>query len=799
MMRDFPASVRYAARGLRKQAGFTLVVLLILALGIGANTIIFSIAYGVLLHPLSYRQSSRLVQLWPEDYVNKLLAVTVAENSRTFESASPYQSLIFAISGSGDPESTKGARVGTDFFRVLGASPLLGRTFSAEEGRPRQNNVVVLSNDLWQQHYGGDGQILRKSITIDGVAHQVIGVMPVDFRPLEPGWKLWVPLSIDRADAQDFESSFYLKLIAKLAPGVSVAQAEKNLHAICRNLRTTYPNLMTNEKIEMARVVPLQEHLIKSIRPVLMILLWAVGLMLLIVCVNVATLLLSRTLRRRGEFAIRAALGAKRSQLIRDVLAESLLLGMLGGALGLTIARSGLALFLGSFPMDLPRADEVVINGPVLAFTLLASLLAALVFSLWPARRAFHLELLSELRAETGASIDRTSRRFGRTLVAIQVAFAVILLTSAGLLLKSLWRLESVKPGFQQANYLTLRLDLPASRYSEPHRIVDYYRRVFDQTRTIPGVASLGAIHLLPLTDDNWAFPYRAQGDPATTGLPAGAALPDANFRVVTPSYFQTLGIRLYEGRFFMDSDDESATSVGLINRTLAEKLWPGRSALGKTIQHFGDGGPVFTVVGVVDDVHQHHLDEDPRPEIYRPYTQWPANSMYLILRTSLPPLALASSVRTAIWSIDPEIPIADMRPLDQVIQASVRNQRSTGILVSSFAGFALFLAMIGLYGVINYTVRQRAREIRIRMALGAQRRHVIQAILREGLAVTATGLLLGFVGAMICSRILEARLFQTARSDTGIYLLVACLILGSSLVSSLLPAWRAARPSTSS
>jgi putative ABC transport system permease protein len=787
-------SLRYALRSLSKQLTFSFVVLLILALGIGAETVIFSLAYNVLLRPLGYFEPERLVELWPEDYVDKLIATTVVQEGRAFDSVSPYQGAVFSLSGSGDPASVKGAKVGTAFFQVLRARPLLGRSFSPEESRPGQNRVVVLSHALWRARYGADRNILTRSVSIDGVAHRIIGVMPADFHPLEPGWQVWTPLPVDPGDVKDFQGSFYLKLLGRLKPGVTARQAAENLQALCQSLRATYPELMTNEKIAAATAVPLQEYLVKDVRPILLFLLGAVGLVLLIVCGNVATLLLARTLRRRGELAIRAALGAGRAQLIRDAVTESLVLGLLGGAAGLLLAQYGLTLLPRLLPLDLPRAGEVGIDGPVLVFNLLTSFLAALVFSLWPIRRALRLELLSELKVEGGGSVGRESRRFGRALVTLQVAMSVVLLLTAGLLLESLWRLQNVRPGFQPANLLSLRLDLPGSRYSEPSRMADYYHRILTEVGAVPGVAGLGAIQLLPLTAENWSFPYLAQDHPSRPGEARGAALPEANFRVVTPGYFETVGIRLQEGRFFNDGDGAKAPSVGLINHTLAEKLWPGKDPLGKKISHFGNGGPSFTVIGVVEDVHQHRLDQDPKPEIYRPFDQWPVNSMYLLVRTRLQPETLIPSLRATIWRVDPEIPIADLQPVGEVLRESMRNERSTGFLITIFAIFALLLAMIGLYGIVSYTVSQRSREIEIRMALGAQRGHVLRAIVSEGLALTLIGLVLGFAIALLNTRLLASRLYQTSATDWTILVPAAALILASALASSWIPARRATR-----
>jgi putative ABC transport system permease protein len=794
MIYELFSSLRIAGRSLCKDLLLNSMVLLVLAVGIGANIFFFTINYNVLLRPLDYPDSERLVRLWPDRDVNKLVVATIAEHGRSFESVSPYQGTVLTLNGEHQPLIIKGARVGVEFFRVLKVSPVLGRTFNLAERQPGRRRVAVLSHSLWRRVYGGDPDILERVILIDGEPHQVIGVMPASFRSLEHGWDLWQPLTIDPSDEADFKGSFYLKFIARLNPGTAARQAETELRSLSENLHATFPNLITEEMIAAASVVPLQENLVKSVRPILLVLMGAVGLVLLIVCGSAAILFLARALKHHGDLAIRAALGAGRGRLVRLVVTESLLLGMIAGLFGLVSAFFSLKLALTGLIIDLPRSEEVTIDAPVVIFGILLSILVALVFSLWPARRAMGFALLSDLRLEGGVSVSPESRRFGRSLVTLQVAMAMVLMLSAGFFLESLWRLKSVDPGFSPANVFTFRIDLPAPWYPENSDVVEYFRRIQEQIEALNGVKSVGAIHLLPLTADNWSFPYLAEDQPAPVGAPLDTALPQANFRVVTPGYFETLGIRVREGRTFRKGDDGGAPAVGVINRTLAELLWPGGVAVGKKIHHFGAGGPSFEVIGIVEDVHQHRLDEKPKPEIYRPYAQWPRRSMYLMVYSTLPPATLVPSLRDSIAKVDSKIPLADMRPLEDVLRVSTAIESSASFIVSAFAGFSMLLAMVSLYGIISFRVQQRTHEIAIRMAVGAQRRHVLQSILGEGLRITASGLVLGCVVAAPCIYFLRDRLYQTSVSDPKMLFLVAAVITISTLGSIWIPAWRATR-----
>jgi putative ABC transport system permease protein len=651
MLQGLLLDLRFALRSYGKRPLFTLSAVLMLALGIGVNTAIFSVAYGVLLKPLSYPEPDRLVSVWPETSVNKMIADETARRVGAFSAVSPYVGQEFPLSGGGDPVIVKGARVGTRHFEVLRGAPLLGRTFTPEESRPGQHRVAVLGHGIWRSRFGGDPGVVGQAVDLNGERFVVVGVMPAGFQPLEPDWQLWVPLQVDPNDPADYFGSFYLKLVGRLSPGASAEQAQAEVARLAEGLRAEQPNMMTDEKVQGARVAPLHEHLVGKVRSTLLVLLATVGVVLLIACGNVASLLLARAAERRREVAVRAALGAGPGRVARQVFTESMLLGIAGGVAGVLVAALTLRVLVATLPGQMPRAGEVGLSAPVLAFALVSAVVSALLFGMAPARRAARVDVQSELKEDGGGvGLGRRGRRAGRVLVAAQVAGVTVLIITAGLLAKSLGRLQSVDPGFRSEGLLTLRLDLVDTRYPQPTDKIEYYRRVQERVRALPGVTSASAIHLLPLTTDNWNFPYIAEGFTLPSNAPAGTSLPEADFRVVTPDYFGTMGIRVLRGRPLTASDHAEAPQVGVVSRALAERMWPRTDPVGRTIQLFGEGGPVFTVVGVVDDIHPERLDAPTRPTIYRPFAQWPNGSMYMMVRTPAPAERLAAPLRAAIW-----------------------------------------------------------------------------------------------------------------------------------------------------
>ncbi|HET6228749.1 MAG TPA: ABC transporter permease [Longimicrobiaceae bacterium] len=797
MLDGLVLDLRHAVRSYAKRPGFTAAAVGMLALGIGANTAIFSVAYALVFKPLSYPEPERLVSLWPETAVDKMMAAATAERARSFEATSAYGAKDFTLAGDGDPVVVAGAQVGPRHFDVLGARALLGRTFRPGEDAPGQSHVVVLGYPLWRERFAADPGIVGRRIGIEGEQYTVVGVMPQGFQPLQPGWKMWTPLPVNRGDTNDYLNSFYLQMVGRLRPGVSPARAQAELAGLARELRKEYPNLITPEKSDGVLAAPLHEQLVGRARPTLVVLLAAVGVVLLIACGNVANLLLARASERRREVAVRTALGAAPGRLVRQILTESLLLGAAGGALGLALAFLAVRAIPSLLPEDTQRASEIAVNGPVLAFSFLVSLVSAVLFGMVPARRAATADPQTALSEETQrGSLGRGGRRSGQVLVVTQVAAATVLLIAAGLLLKSLARLQSVPPGFDVDGVLTMRLDLVDARYPTPAAKVDYYRRVLERMAALPGVTGAGAIQLLPLTSQNWHFPYVAQDHPIAPGSPEGTVLPDADFRIVTPGYFRAMRIRLLQGRPLAATDAAESAPVGLVGRTMARQLWPRGDAVGKTIQLFGQGGPEFTVVGVVDDVHSDRLDASPRPTIYRPLSQWPNGSMFVMLRTALPPASVAASARAAVRSIDPGVPLSQVRPMREVVRTSVADERFTSMLITGFALLAALLAVSGVYSVISYALARRAREIGIRLALGAQPGDVFRSAIGEGALLAGAGVAVGLLGAVAVTRVLASRLFAVSTLDAAVFLLSAFLVAAAAIASCWLPAWRATRVS---
>jgi putative ABC transport system permease protein len=793
MLANLLNDLRAAWRGLIKHPGFALIALLILALGMGANTAIFSIANGVLLRPLGYQDAEQLLALWPADPVNKLIAEEVAARDDLFAGVSAYVGTKLTISGDGRPALLDGARVSAAHFEVLGRSPLIGRTFAPGEDRLGNHRVAVLGYGLWQRRYGGDEGILGRGVLLDGERYTVAGVMPADFLPLERSWQMWVPLTVDAGDEQDYLGSWYLSLIARLRPGFALSAADTVLREVAMQLQERYPNLVTDEKVRAARAIRLQEQLTGNVRPTLLLLLSAVGCVLLIACANVANLVLTRSLGRSREFAMRTALGASRRHLIQQLLVEGLLIGLVGAVLGLVLVYGGLKSVVNMLPAATPRAGEIEIDATVLVFNMALALFATLLFGLWPAYRASRVDIRSVLQSAGTGAVGHEGWRIGKVLVTLQVAAATLLLIAAGLLAKSLWHLRQVDPGFRADGLLTLRLDPSVSDYPDAAGQVGYYERILERLRAVPGVSAAGAIHLLPMTDSNWRFPYVAEGHPIDTSETM-TALPDANFRIVTPGYFTTMRIPLVDGRELAATDHAAAAAVGIVNRALAERWWPGGGAVGKTLQMFGEGGPVFTIVGVVENVRQHRLDGAPEPELYRPLAQWANPAMYVMLRTELQPDALIPDVRAAAWSIDEGVPISELRPAVEVLSESLADQRFVSYVIAVFAVLSFTLGMIGLYGVIAYTVARRNREIGIRMALGEERRGVLVRVVGQGLALTGIGIVLGVLSAFWLTRLLTSRLYEVQATDAGIYVAVAATTAVAAVLSSMLPAWRASR-----
>ena len=777
--------LRYGARLLARSPGFTAAAVLTLALGIGANTAIFSVADAVFLRPLPFAEPERLTAIWLDATDSSVSKAQYAEvrAAKSFEDVAAYSAWGFSLTGAGEPEQLKGARVTTNLFRLLGIRPALGRGFIPEEGTPGRGRVAVLGHGLWHRRFAADPQIAGKAITLNGEKYTVVGVMPAGFHFPERDFSdLWLPLTMDPA-GEDYNVGYLLE-VGRLAPGVSTARATAEVREIVRRLRKDDPEA---EGLAESRVVPLQSELAGDLRPALLVLLAAVGFVLLIACVNVANLLLARASVRQQEIAVRLALGAGRSRLLRQLLTESVLLAGLGCAAGVLFAMVGVGPLAEGFLAGAPRLNEVAVDGRILLFSIALSLAAGLLFGLVPALRSSAPDLQSGLKEGGRSGGGNPARqRLRSALVVTEIALALVLVAGAGLLIQSLWRLYRVDPGFRADNVLSFRLSLPSARYAEDPQVRAFYESVLERLAGLPGVLSAGAVHLTPLGGSNWNPSLRVEGR-------AGKVLGSVDWRVATPGYFRTVGIPLLAGRAFDGSDRADASGVALVNQTFARRVFPGESPLGRRINTGFEGKDEWvTIVGVIGDVKHHGLAVPPEPEMYRPFAQNPIGSMTVMLRTSSDPLGVAADARKAVWDLDGDVPVSEVQPLEDVVAKSMAQPRSVTALLAVFAGIALLLGAVGIYGVMAYAVAHRRHEIGIRMALGARRGDVLRLILVQGAVLALLGLLAGLPLTAAATRLLRSLLFGIAPTDPLTLAGVSLLLALVALLASYLPARRA-------
>lgn len=787
MLRD----VQIACRSLYKQPVFSGVVLVVLALSSSAAIVIFAIANGVLLKPLGYPNPEQLVALWPDAHVNKLI-LDEAEKQAIFGSVSGYVPSSFTVNVGGRPERVEGAMVSASHFEVLGRRPLLGRTFGKGEDAPG-HRVTVLSYGLWQRLYGGSSDVVGAEMMIDGQPFTVIGVMPADFHDIEERWRIWIPLVVDRSDERDYLSSWFLSLIARLNPEAEVATTGVVLRDLAEKLQERYPNLITDEKVRQAEAVRLWDKITERVRGTLILLLCAVACVLLIASANVANLLLARSIGRKHEFAMRVALGAGRLGLAQQVIVEATLLGAVGVCAGLGITAITMGFIKKWLPASMPRVSEVRVDTSVLVFCVALALFTTFLASLLPAVRATRSLDLSIARFSSAGVVPGNVSWANRCIVISQIALSTLLLIAAGLLARSLWYLQNVDPGFRAEGVITMRLDLTPSDYPGAAEQWSFFARVLGRLKSLPGVEGAGGIHLLPMSSGNWRFPYIVEGHPVVS-RDTMTALPDANFRIVTPGYFEVMGIRLVDGRTFSDSDLGKGAAVGIVNQAFADRWWPEGRAVGQRIQLFGEGGPSFSVIGVVSNVLQHSLDGVAEPEIYRPISQWGNASMYVLVRSNLPPHAVYPDIRRAIWSIDDRVPISELSPLSRILYDSVSEDRLISGVVGAFAVLSFVLALSGLYGVLSYGIVQRRRELGIRFALGEQRQRMIIREMVRALWLAVVGLVMGVILSSWATRWLESRLYEIQENDRLTVAVVLLSVTCIAALSSFIPVWRASR-----
>jgi putative ABC transport system permease protein len=774
--------LRYGLRMLWQRPGFTAMAVLTLALGIGANTAIFSVVNGVLLRSLPYTDPDRLVLLWETNARSRNIHVSNPnlldwrEQNRSFESFSGYSGQWggkITVLGGSEPDRAFAVAVYRDFFKVLGVAPVLGRTFSPEEHSPGAAQSVIVSYGFWQSHLGGDPDLSNKQLTLGDSSFSVIGVMPQGFSyPAETD--LWLAKEQLGTDTSTRSAHNYVA-IARLKPGVTLSQAQADMSAIAGRLSEQYAD---NQGMGV-QVISLEDQLVGSIRPALLVLLAAVGFVLLIACANVSNLLLARAVGRQREIAIRTALGASPWRVMRQLMTESLLL-FAYWLIGPLVALS---------PATIPRLNEIGIDGRTLAFTLLVSLLTALVFGLLPALR-FSRPDLQEALKQGGQTISGGSVLLRSALVVAEVSLTMVLLIGAGLLVKSFWRILQVNPGFNSENVLTMQISLPESEYKEEGRVITFHRQLLERTKSLPGVEAAGLINNLPLGGVDINGFFRVEGDPAEKPTH------DSGFRVVSPDYFRTMNIPLIKGRLFTEQDNETSTPVGIISQSVAEATWPGEDPLGKRLQSRNDNREEWTtIIGVVADVRHRGLDKRGAADLYLPYAQRPfrASDVTVVVRTSNDPASLIAQVREQVRLIDKNVPV-EFETMERIFSRSVATRRYNTLLLGTFAGLALLLSLIGIYGVLSYTVTQNTREIGIRMALGAQPLDVLKLIVGQGMILALVGIGLGVLGAFALTRVMTSLLYDTKATDPLTFVGVSALLMAVAFLACYVPARRATK-----
>jgi predicted permease len=806
--------IRIAIRMMLKNPGFSLVVVLTLGLGIGANTAIFSVVNAVLLRPLAYKDSGSLVNVWgrlenqgiPRLWVSEPEYWDLRDRNESFSEIGAYSLGNGANLTSNDspPMQVSAPAATATLFQILGIQSELGRTFTTDEDQPGHDHEALLSFALWKSLFGGDPRIVGKSIQLDGQPYAIVGVLRKDFT-LGGKQDLWLPLGLDRAKPQD-RGSHYLHVTARLKPGVPLAQASAEMDRFAAQLGREYPNNYSAGKGWGMFIVPLKEQIVGEIRPALLVLLGAVAFVLLIACVNVANLLLTRASAREKELSIRAAMGAGRGRIMRQFLTESLVLAAVGGALGLFLAYWGVYALRLLVPRNFPRMDEVGVDPLVLLFTLGISLLTGLVFGLAPAWQVGRTNLQGTLK-ETGQSTSaaRGTRRLRQVLVVSEMALAVLLLVGAGLLIRSFQHLLEVNPGFQPQHLLSMRLSPPTKAYPDGAPLQAFYQQVLDRVRATPGVQAAGAVSELPLSDSSSSGSTFFE-QTSVTDLPRYAPMSnlpytEIDYRTVVPGYFQAMQIPLARGRFLTDADASDTLRVAVVDQDFANRFWPNQDPIGKrvAVQAVAKSNPPIpqwcTVVGVVGHVKHYGPEVEGREQAYFPLAQLSfARTMYLAVRTRIEPASVTNAIRQQVLSIDKNMPIYEISTMDQLLSNSVVQLRLNLTLLVAFAFIALVLAAVGIYGVMAFTVTQRTHEIGIRMALGAQSVDVLKQVLSEGTQLAGVGLALGLVGSLAAARLIATLLFGVKPTDPLTFAAVAVVLASVALAACYIPARRATR-----
>jgi putative ABC transport system permease protein len=797
-MTNFLQDVRYGIRMLAKSPGFTAVAVITLALGIGANTAIFSVVRAVLLKSLPYPEPDRLMSIREfqthkgDMSVSWMNFLDWRAQNQSFERMAVTRADHAVMTGAGEPTLLRAGRVSAAFFPLLGAKPILGRSFSEEEDTAAAIPMTVLSYSLWRTRFGGDAAIVGKNVMLDDEAYNVIGVMPPEFNFFEQKIDLYTPIGLRAKIRQYLNRGNHqgLTALARLRPGVSLSAARAELEGIAKRLELQYPETNSGDS---AVITPLYESRVSEIRPALLVLLGAVACVLLIACVNVANLLLARAAARSREFAIRASIGAGRGRIVQQLLTESVLLSLIGGFLGLLVATWAIGPLLRIAPPDIPRLGETEIDRGVFVFTLLVTFFSGILFGLAPAFQASRSDVNTSLR-ESGRSSTpgRPHQRLRAALLISEVSLAVVLVIGSGLLIRSLLKALDVNPGFRADHVLALDVNLPLPKYKEKPSWVSFMNQAVERIHNLPGVESASAVMCPPLVGDCWDSVFSMDDRP----VPPQAELPSAVFNNIEPGYFRTLQTPLLAGRTFTQADTQSSAPVVLINETMARRWWPGGNPIGKRIKQGWpkDDVPFREIIGIVGDLHQDGPDQPLLPEVFLPAGQYPFSSMTILVRTKPEPSSLATAAVDAIHGIDADQPVSNIKPMTAYLSESLGSRKFLTLLLGLFGGLALLLATVGIYGVMAYTVSLRTHELGIRVALGAQRGDVFGLIVGFGARLALAGIAIGLAGSLALARLMQSQLFGVSSLDPATFVAVAVLLCCVAVAACYIPARRAMR-----
>jgi putative ABC transport system permease protein len=803
-MNTFLQDLRYAARQLRRSPGFTIVAVLTLALGIGANTSIFSVVDSVLLRPLPFADQGKLVQIQAESPFPKGWIREFQKRAQSFSSVSGYTlNSEYNVAGSGASDRALGSTVSTNLFDTLGIRPTLGRFFSPAEQQVGQDRVAVLSYAFWQQHFGSDPNIIGHNVLIDGVDREIIGVAPRGIHFPDSETQFWIPIAFNPGDPLDAwadSNNFNKRAIGRLKDGVQPGQAQAQLRILQPQMLTSFPWRMPDNWAADVTVVPLLQSVVGDSGPKLLLLLGAVGLVLLIACANVANLMLARAASRQREMAVRSALGASIPRIVRQMLTESALLAVISGVFGVLLAALSLRALKLVLPPGTPRLANVSLHGDVFLFAAGVSLLTGILTGLAPAWNASNKDLQSALRSNETSIFGAAGRfRISRLLAIGQIALAVVVITTAGVMLRSLYRLSNVDPGFRTSKTISAQVSLDRKACEQSGRCTAFFQTFLDRAQGLPGVQNVALVDILPMTGFDESYVFDAQDHPRAARQPANVA----STRTVSPSYFTLMGIHLVRGRFFTDSDSSGASRAIIVNQSLAKKLWPNQDPIGKhMIAVSREASPgvlnpdsAATIVGVVADTHHQALDQDSGWETYLPLSinnEKPV--MHVLVRANASTSDVAASLRRLVEETNPSAPVTKVETLDEVVAASTAAPRSLTMLLLAFAALAMGVGTVGVYSLISYTVSWRNREIGLRLALGANRRQIAMLIVRQSLLLTLTGSAVGVAGAVAVARLMRSFLFGTSPTDPLTYAMIPVLLGGLALIAAWAPARRATR-----